>query len=176
MDNSRESNAARIDRDPPGIHHWADAETSGPGDQRPPRLGRRDVASLLAPAGLAVVYGLLVLVFGAGVLDTGRPWPGAGVAFALLGALFLAAALGTVRLVDDAGAVREAAGDWRPDARRYVAAGALVLLALQAARFAAAGRPVPDPVPVYAGTLVVALPCSSLVAGPIYLLQRYRHD
>ncbi|MFC7139698.1 hypothetical protein ACFQMA_07575 [Halosimplex aquaticum] len=176
MDNSRESNAARIDRTDSWADRWADAEALGTGgDGRSPPFYRRDALSLLAPTALAIVYGLVVLVAGGGVFATGQPLPGAGVAFGLLGALFAVAAHGTLRLYDDARTVARAAGDWRPNPWLYVANAALLLVGLQAVRFAVAGQPVSAPVPTYAGTLVVALPLSSLVAGPVYVAQRYRH-
>ncbi|WP_436926928.1 hypothetical protein [Halosimplex amylolyticum] len=176
MDNSRESNAARIDRTNSWVGSWADAEALGTGgDGRSPPFSRRDALSLLAPAALAVVYGLVVLVAGGGIFETGQPWPGAGVAFGLLGVLFAVAAHGTIRLYDDARRVARSAAEWRPNPWLYVANAALLLVGLQAARFAVAGQSVSAPVPTYAGALVVALPLSSLVAGPVYVAQRYRH-
>lgn len=176
MDNSRESNAARIDRESTWLDRWANAEAIGSGDGGIPPVRRRDLLSLLAPSVLAVVYGLIALVAGGALFDTGQPMPGAGVAFALLGALFALATHGTLRLFDDARLVADAGDEWQPNPWWYLANGALVLLALQAARFSAAATSVPDPIPVYAGTLVVALPIASLVAGPLYVIQRLRHS
>jgi len=176
MDNSRESNAARIDRESSWLDRWANAEAIGSGDGGIPAVRRRDLVSLLAPTVLAVVYGLVALVAGGALFDTGQPMPGAAIAFALLGALFVLASHGTLRLFDDAQLVGDANADWQPNPWWYLATGALVLLVLQAARFAAAGTALSDPIPVYAGTLVVALPIASLVAGPLYVIQRLRHS
>ncbi|WP_123537810.1 hypothetical protein [Halosimplex salinum] len=176
MDNSRESNAARIDRTESWIDRWAEAEALGTGgDGRAPPIRRRDALSLLAPAALALVYAAVALAAGGAVFDTGRPFPGGAVAFASLGVLFVVSALGTLGLHDDARRVAGSRAEWRPNPWLYIGAGALVLTGLQAVRFAASGRVVPDPVPVYAGTLAVALPVSSLLAGPVYLVQRLRH-
>ena len=176
MDNSRESNGARTDGTITWIDRWADAEAIGAdSDGRAPAIRRRDALSLLAPAGLALVYGVVALIAGGAVFDTGRPWPAGAVAFALLGFLFVVAGYGTVSVHDDARRVTRSRVDWRPNPWRYITAGAVALTGLQAVRFAVAGRVVPDPVPVYAGTFVVALAVSSLVAGPLYLLQRLRH-
>ena len=119
MDNSRESNAAGTDSTITWIDRWADAEAIGAdSDGRAPAIRRRDALSLLAPAGLALVYGVVALVAGGAVFDTGRPWPAGVVAFALLGVLFVVAGYGTVSVHDDARRVTRSRVDWRPHRRR----------------------------------------------------------
>lgn len=176
MGNPRKSNATDAARALTWPLRWAESAVPGDsGGTDRPILRPRDVVALLAPSTLAVVYGVLVFVFGANVLDTGRSWPASGVAFGLLGVLFLASAWGTIRLYDDARRVADADPTWRPNPWSYVLFGTLALLVLRAVQLAVDGRPLADPVPVFAGTAVVSAAMSALVAGPLYLLQRLRH-
>lgn len=173
---SKEQRAAGVEGELPWPAPREEVESSDEREQGAglPELARSDAAALALPAALAVVYGALVAVFGASLLDTGQAWPAGALAFALLAALFAAAAWGTVRLHDDARAVAASSDDWRPNPWWYVGGGGAVLCVLRAVQFLVDGRSVPDPVPVFAGTAVVALAMASLVAGPIYLLQRVR--
>lgn len=83
------------------------------------------------------------------------------------------ALLGTLALYDDARWLASADADWHPSPWGYVGGGTVFVLALLLAPLAL------DPgavltVPAVAGAALVALPLSSLVAGPIYLAVRYR--
>lgn len=129
---------------------------------------------LLAPLVLAVAFGAAVLVVGPAAFDTGRPGSAGLVAFGLLAALFSVSLLGTASLHEDVRRVADADVDWTPNPWLYHVGGALVLLAVRLA----VGLPTAGPnalLEYLIGSFVVALAMSSLVVGPIYMLQRRRH-
>lgn len=127
---------------------------------------------LIAPLVMGGVYLALVIAFGEELLRTGRPWPRGFVATILLVAFFLVCLGGTVRLYDDAIALRQADADWQPNPWHYLVGGGLVLMTYRVAQLTLFGRSVSNLVPYLAGSFIVALVLSSLVAGPVYLVVR----
>lgn len=138
----------------------------------PPPLDRPWL--LLSPLATGGVYLGLVLVAGSEVLHTGRPWPHGVIAGALLTAFFGVCLAGTLRLYDDAVALRRVEADWQPNPWHYVLGGALVLTGYRALRITVLGGTATRPALYLAGSFVVATVLSSLVAGPLYLFLRRR--
>lgn len=127
---------------------------------------------LIAPIVMGGVYLTLVVAFGEELLRTGRPWPHGFLATVLLVAFFLVCLGGTVRLYDDTIALRQADADWQPNPWHYLVGGGLVLMTYRGAQLTLLERSVSNMVPYLAGSFVVALVLSSLVAGPVYLVVR----
>lgn len=82
---------------------------------------------------------------------------------------------GSLWLWHDADERSEGGGPWSPDPVAYSVAGALVFALVGTGYFAAQGHPPARLARGVLGMLLVGLPMSSIVAGPVYLFERYRH-
>lgn len=124
---------------------------------------------------LATFVGLLVgFVFGFGVFDTGTPGNANLAPYALLVPYFFAGLAGTLWLFRDADRRSAADADWQPNPWIYVLGGAAVL-ELYVAVPVFRGELTDGVVSYLFGGFVLAAVLSSVVAGPVYLLQRHRH-
>lgn len=81
------------------------------------------------------------------------------------------ALLGTIALYDDATWLAAVGADWRPNPWWYILGGALSAVPVLLAPLAIGGDIV-TALPVVFGAALVALPLSSIVAGPLYLAVR----
>lgn len=130
---------------------------------------------LVAPLAMGGVYLGLVGAFGSRVLHTGRPWPHGAIAVLLLSSFLLVCLAGTLRLYDDAVALRGSGATWQPNPWHYVVGGAVVLTTARLFQLTVRDAAISRTVPSTVGSFVVALILSSLVAGPVYLVvRRYR--
>lgn len=155
-------------------------ERDGPSDGNPPTLDRWWV--LVAPLAGAVVLSAASWLFDPNPLSTGTSASGL-LAFAVLIPFFLVCAAGTLAVIRDATRLRAAGTDWSPNPWHYVVPSAVVLAVMHATRLLGGieqvgevghGGTVGELVGVLAGSLVVALVASSILAGPAYLFQRRR--
>lgn len=146
-------------------------ETEGDGS---PRGVPAAAWELCLPATLALSYLVVALAVGPSVFDVDRPGLGGVVALLALGALLLAGAWSTIRLFDDAAQRRARDGRTHPNAWHYAAIGVATILALRILQLQLGAVTPAEPVPYLFGNAVVALPLSSIVAGPVYLLLRRR--
>lgn len=129
----------------------------------------------LLPA-LATLAGLAVgAAFGFGVFDTATPGAQRAVAYAVLVPYFLLGVAGTLWLYEDATRLADADANWQPGPWRYVVGGGLALELYYLLPVLAGRGPDSGVVAYLAGGFVLALLLSSVVAGPVYLLQRRRH-
>lgn len=137
----------------------------------PPTL---DAWWLLA-APLAAALALVpVALLAPGALQTGTT-PAGLLAFALLVPFFLLCVAGTVLLYRDATALGAVGAEWTPNPWRYLVPGALALTFARSYPVVQASGSGDELGGFVAGTFVVALVASSLLAGPVYLYDRHRH-
>lgn len=172
----------RIDADD-AAHHRKRADPRAGIDQ--PSRNRRlqgneaevlaDRRLLIAPLAVGVALAGLGSISGTELLDTGRPGLGGARAFALLGTFLLVAAAGTAELYADARRIETSDVDWAPDPWRYIVTGAIVLLSYRAFQLLAGAQTVDQPMLYLLGNFTVALALSSVVVGPLFLLQRWRY-
>lgn len=152
----------------------SDAERHGSGSDASDEPSD-DYAWLAVVPFVATLLGLLVgAVFGFGVFDTGTPGDPNLAPYALLVPYFFAGLAGTLWLFRDAAELAAANAAWQPNPWAYVLGGALVLellVALPVLR----GAVTAGIVPYLFGGFVLAAVLSSVVAGPVYLLQRRRY-
>ncbi|MFC7045879.1 hypothetical protein ACFQH6_11090 [Halobacteriaceae archaeon GCM10025711] len=126
-------------------------------------------------AGRRTRSAVVAATVGPAVLDTGRAGSAGLVAYGLLVPFFLVCLLGTLLLYEDSRRVRSANLGWRPNPWAYLLGGAVGLVGLWAGP-SLVGQSMGDSfVQLLVGAFVVALVMSSLLAGPVYLLQRSRH-
>lgn len=132
-------------------------------------------AELFAPFVLSVAYVGLAAAAGPELFDTGSAGITRVVAFALLGLLLHLSGYATAQLYTDARRLGRRDVGWRPNPWHYVCGGALALVGLRAIELVVTGRSVSAPALYLLGNAVVALPLSSIVAAPVYWLNRRRH-
>lgn len=128
---------------------------------------------LLVPAAATLLGVAVGAVFGFGVFDPGQPGDVSLLPYLVLVPYFLAGLAGTLWLLEDAERLAAADADWQPNAWLYVFAGALALEAVVAVPVVR-GEVTTGVVPYLAGGFVLAALLSSVVVGPVYLLQRRR--
>lgn len=126
------------------------------------------------PSVVALSYLFAALVFGPQIFDTGASSFAGLFAMAALAGLLLVSLWGTVCLFDDASRERHSDDHWQPNPWLYLAGGASALLTVPVVELATGAVTTGQPVPYLFGNAVVALPLASLVAGPAYLLVRWR--
>lgn len=131
---------------------------------------------LLAPFGLTVGYALLAALVGPGLFDPNAPGTSGAVAWILLGGWVLLSGWSTARLHDDASWHADGPGRWHPNARAYVLGGAGTVTLLYALQIVLTDHAVDRPALVLGGTLVVSFALASIVAGPVYVVHRRRHQ
>lgn len=159
----------------PGSDPWDLGRSEG----EPPAQPR----TLLAPALLALSYafvGVVVdsivsggIVVDGVVFDTTVRRLAAVVTFPALGLLLLLAGYGTARLYADANWTAAGPSPRNPNPRLYIGGGGAVLLTAWFVRQTALEAGTVSLLAVV-GAAVVSLALSSIVAGPLYLLQRRR--
>lgn len=115
------------------------------------------------PMCLALGRGLLTLVSVPGPINVGYD--------ALLIAV---AALATERLFSEAQRQSESRTDWTPNPWWYLVGGAIGVTALVLAGVADPATILERPTAVV-GIFIVGLVCASTIAGPVFLLQLWRH-
>ncbi len=129
--------------------------------------------TLLAPGAMSTFYaGGAVLLSTESFASAGNGL-GTAVSFGSLGLLLLVAGFSTARLYTDA--TREAArpSSWSPNPWRYIVGGGAALLALWLVYVVALGSGTVVSISV-AGAAIVSLGLASIIAGPLYLVQRLR--
>lgn len=151
-------------------------ETTGrPTDSsRGAELSRVHSALLLAPCTVSTIYLGLAVAVGPALFDTGASGGSRVVAFVLLGSLLHLAGYATIRLDRESHRMARRANGWHPDSRLYVGGGAVALLGLRLCEMIVTGRSVSAPMIYFLGNAVVAVPLASIVAGPVYWLNRRR--
>jgi hypothetical protein len=147
------------------------AERGGPSGSESLALDRWWV--LVAPLAGAVVLSAASWLFDPNPLRTGTS-PSGLLAFAVLIPYFLLCTAGTLTVIRDATRLREAGADWSPNPWRYVVPSAVALAVIRAFSVVRGVERIEESVGFLAGSLVVALVASSILAGPAYLLQRRR--
>lgn len=166
---------AAVDRSVGGSVSDSIVESDREDDSSPARPQRQSTARLVVPV-LGTIVTLLGLTVGllAGFdVYAPRTTPLASALRAVLALGYVTVGLaGTVWVVDDARRLAEHGASWQPDPWSYVAAGTLILVAALSWWFQ--GVSVDRLGPFLFGATVVAVVCSSVVVGPVYLLQRYR--
>lgn len=149
---------------------------AGPLSRRPASPPDRRFLTPILGSVLTVVGLVVGSVVG---FDLYAPGPTAveqALAYALLIPYYLASVRGTLWLFDDAADLATANATWQPDPWRYVALGGGVAGAgIFAALATTGGFTGAAAVTVAAGALLVGSLMASVVAGPLYLLQRHRH-
>jgi uncharacterized membrane protein len=168
-----QSNATTAER-ATGGHDATEAGTpdsTGPADSDSLSLDHRWV--LIAPLGGAVVLSAVSWVFDPNPLRTGTA-PAGLLAFAALLPFFLVCVAGTLTVLRDAARLRATEANWSPNPWHYVVPSALALAGMHALRTVRRAGGIEEWAGFLAGTLVVALVASSILAGPVYLLQRRR--
>lgn len=135
--------------------------------------GEAHWGTLLAPAVIALSYALIDVLSSGDAFDVTAGGLTAVVSLGALGLFLLVAGFGTARLHADAGRITIGPTAWNPSPRRYIVGGGAVLSIAWLVRQTvfAAGSVGPFSV---VGIAVVSLALSSVVAGPVYLLQRNR--
>lgn len=126
---------------------------------------------LVAPLAGSVVLSAASWAFAP--LRTGTS-PSGLVAFAVLIPYFLLCTAGTLALFRDATRLRAAGVEWSPNPWHYAVPSAVALAAVRAVPEGRSVGGTAELVGVLVGSLVVALVASSILAGPVYLLQRRR--
>lgn len=128
---------------------------------------------LLAPAAIALTYLPLVLVFGQELLYTTRGGEPHLLGFGLMAILVGVSAAATGHLYDDAKRVAESSS-WSPNPIHYTVAGAVVVTGALVARVFLLDGTIARPAEFVGGVAIVSVLLSSVVAGPVYALQRRR--
>lgn len=128
---------------------------------------------LVAPLAGAVGLSAAAWSFEPNPLRTGTS-PSGLLAFAVLIPFFLVCVASTLAVIRDATRLRAAGAEWSPNPWHYVVPSAVVLTAIDAFPVIRSARGTEELIGFLAGSLVVALAASSILAGPAYLLQRRR--
>lgn len=128
-------------------------------------------ARFLAPAALAGVS-LAVAAVAPEVFALTSAGVGRLVGGPLLAALALASAWATLGMFDDA--ARQTEATWWSDPWRYLAGGTAALLGIRLVQVWTGGVEPTRPVPYLAGSAVVAVLLAPVLAGPVYVLVRWR--
>lgn len=158
-----------------GVGDHGEREGAGrDADPRSPDDTARFAWLAVLPA-VATLAGIGVgLVVGFDVFDTTTPGPSRLYAYALLVPYFLLGVAGTRWLVEDATRLAAAGAAWQPNPWYYVLGGGLVLELYYLLPVLAGSGPATADAAYLVGGFVVSLLLSSVVAGPVYVLQRRR--
>lgn len=149
---------------------------AGPLSRRPASPPDRRFLTPILGSVLTIVGLLVGSVVGFDLYAPGPTAAEQALAYALLVPYYLVSVRGTLWLFDDAADLATTNASWQPDPWRYVALGGGVAGAgIFAALATTGGLGGAAAVTVAAGALFVGSLMASVVAGPLYLLQRRRH-